>query len=584
VVFPASHDPRLVLLSILISVLAAYTAAALSGRIRHARGRAWIAWLAGGATADGIGTWSMHYTGKLALRLPVPLRFDWRQVIVSLLVGMIGSALAFAVASRSKVGWMRALAAGSALGGVGVAGLHFTAMSAMRLPGLHHQYRSPALVTLSIVLAIVFSTIALPFTFHRLDDQPGPRARYHLNALLRGAANPVMHYTAMTAVVFVPSTHVAEFSRTVSISSLGLLGISIVPVMVLVVALVTPFVDRLQRQRALLDELFEQGPEAVALLNRDGKVVRVNREFTRLFGYTSEEMREPPGIELLMPGLRRDDPTRKVLAALQNGQRQEGEDVRRRKDGTQLHVAILGVPVSVPGGQFAIYAIYRDITARINAEEASRTYNRRLIEAQEAERQRMARELHDEIGQILTGAGMMLKLSKQLPPDQSQARVAEAQSLLDDLIGRVRNLAVDLRPAILDDLGLIAALEAFFQRYSAQTGVQIDLEQHNVEGRRFESGTETAAYRIVQEALTNVARHAGAPTAVVRISASDETLTVIIVDRGGGFDPQVLSSRSSVGLTGMRERARVLGGHLTIATSAEGTRISAELPLRGSPD
>jgi PAS domain S-box-containing protein len=461
---------------------------------------------------------------------------------------------------------------------VGIAGMHYTAMAAMRLPGMQHRYDSPELVTLSIVLAIVISTTALPLTFHRPERMGDRGIRKHASALLRGAANPALHYTAMAAVVFVYSNQAVDLSRAVSISSLGILGISVVPVMVLVVALLTSLVDRLQRQRALLDELFEQAPQAVALLNREGAVVRVNREFTRVFGYTPEEMRVPPGVEQIVPDeLRSDDPMHADLMALKPGQRLEVEALRRRKDGTLLHVSMLGVPVSVPGGQFAIYAIYRDITDRIKAEEALRTYKRRLIETQEGERQRMARELHDEIGQVLTSAVLMLKLGKT---DASEARVAEAQSLLDDLIGRVRNLAVDLRPAILDDFGLTAALEALFRRYTTQTGVQIELEQFEVGGRRFDGEIETAAYRIVQEALTNVARHARAGAVTVRISATEATLTVEIEDRGVGFDPHVIRSRSSVGLTGMRERANVLGGYLTIETSAEGTGITAVLPLR----
>src|SRR5437867_3965297 len=112
----AFHDHRLVVLSVLISILAAYAARDLSERVSEAQGRSWFAWLAGAATVDGIGIWSMHYTGKLALRLPFPQQFDWPAVLLSLLVGIVGSAAALVVITRSRAGWPQALAASIFMG------------------------------------------------------------------------------------------------------------------------------------------------------------------------------------------------------------------------------------------------------------------------------------------------------------------------------------------------------------------------------------------------------------------------------------------------------------------------------------
>ena len=243
----ASHDHRLVALSVVISILGAYAAQALADRLSTARGRPWLAWLIGGATADGIGTWSMHYTGKLALRLPVPVRFDPALVVLSLFVGIAGSGGALLIASRSRMGWARSIVAGIFLGGVGISGLHYTAMASMRVEGMHHIYYSPALVALSIVLAIAFASLPLALTFHFREYADGRRFRNHAAALLRGSANPVMHYTAMAAVAFVYARDMPELSRGVSISPLGIVGITIVPAMVLVVALLTSLMDRLQR-------------------------------------------------------------------------------------------------------------------------------------------------------------------------------------------------------------------------------------------------------------------------------------------------------------------------------------------------
>ena len=199
---------------------------------------------------------------------------------------------------------------------------------------------------------------------------------------------------------------------------------------------------------------------------------------------------------------------------------------------------------------------------------------------QEMERQHIARELHDEIGQVLTSSIMMLTLSRQLPPDQAQARVAEARSLLEELIGKVRSLALDLRPSVLDHFGLVAALASFFERFTAQTGVRTVFRDFITEERRFSSEVETAAYRIIQEALTNIARHAHTQEATVTLLAEDEFLRIEVEDRGAGFDCRDARASRSFGMTGMRERAHILGGRFIIhSSSGAGTRVVAELPL-----
>ena len=218
-VLAASHDHRLVALSVLISILAAYAARDLSERMSAARAGTWLAWLISAATADGIATWSMHYTGKLALRLPVPMQFAWPPVVLSLLVSVVASAVAFLIVSRTKPGWRRVLVAGVFLGGMGISGLHYTAMAAMRIPGMHHHYGSPALQALAVVLAIVTSATAIALRFLFADESPGRRWRSHASPLVRGAANPVMHYTSMAGVVFVHSGQGPDLSHAVSISS-----------------------------------------------------------------------------------------------------------------------------------------------------------------------------------------------------------------------------------------------------------------------------------------------------------------------------------------------------------------------------
>jgi signal transduction histidine kinase len=145
----------------------------------------------------------------------------------------------------------------------------------------------------------------------------------------------------------------------------------------------------------------------------------------------------------------------------------------------------------------------------------------------------------------------------------------------------VRDLSLDLRPAMLDDLGLLHALLWHLERYTGQTGVYVGLAHTGIEGQRLSPEIETAAYRIVQEALTNVARHANVDKVKVNVSADAENLSVQISDLGKGFDPQAaLATGESSGLAGMRERAQLLGGTLTIESSAgAGTTVIALLPL-----
>lgn len=211
-----------------------------------------------------------------------------------------------------------------------------------------------------------------------------------------------------------------------------------------------------------------------------------------------------------------------------------------------------------------------------------RKLSQRLVQVQEAERRSVAHELHDEVGQVLTGLKLVLEMAGRMPPEALYEQLADAQVLVNELMTKVRNLSLALRPALLDDLGLLHALLWHFERYTAQTNISVHFAHPGLDrSLRFTPELETAAYRIVQEALTNVARYSGVAEVTVRVSADAESLNVEIHDQGKGFDVEaMLAAASSIGLTGMRERARLLGGKLTITSGfGIGTSIVAELPL-----
>ena len=206
----------------------------------------------------------------------------------------------------------------------------------------------------------------------------------------------------------------------------------------------------------------------------------------------------------------------------------------------------------------------------------------RLVEAQEAERAHIARELHDEVGQTLTALSLMLDVAaKQGDGAQKQANMSEAKSLVNDLTKRIRELSLDLRPSMLDDLGLIPTLIWYLERYEQQTGIIIDFKYSDVE-QRFTPLIETTLYRIIQEALTNVARHAQVDRASVRLWSTNETIYAQIEDSGIGFDLVSGQQKNKTGgLLGLRERAQLANGHCEITSNVgEGTTISVNIPLQ----
>src|SRR6267154_199030 len=206
--------------------------------------------------------------------------------------------------------------------------------------------------------------------------------------------------------------------------------------------------------------------------------------------------------------------------------------------------------------------------------------SRRLVEIQETERSEIARELHNEIGQLLTGLKLLIAAGMQREslevPDPDQEEMA---AIVAELIGRLRDIPMTLRPPMLDEIGLLPTLQWHFGRYTARTRVRVR-HQQDIESARFPAAVEIAAFRIIQEALTNVARHAAVEEVEVEVRADRDYLTLRIEDRGQGFNPRTASTVGSAGIIGIQERARLVGGHLTLESAmTAGTRIAVVFPL-----
>lgn len=223
------------------------------------------------------------------------------------------------------------------------------------------------------------------------------------------------------------------------------------------------------------------------------------------------------------------------------------------------------------------------------AEERDRVRSEMLGEilgAQEAERARVARDLHDDVGQALTSVllGLRLVESSLRAPDvdlaDALAHTEEVRGLVADALARTRRLAFELRPTVLDDVGLLAALERLVAETTARSPLAVELAAHGLGEGRLPAAIETVVYRVVQEALTNVVRHSGATGASVTVSLSESRLRAVVEDDGAGFDPVATRARPHLGIEGMTERAELVGGSVTLASApGVGTTVRLEVPL-----
>lgn len=342
-----------------------------------------------------------------------------------------------------------------------------------------------------------------------------------------------------------------------------------------------------QRFRALTAHI----SDGITLLTAEGVVLYLSPSSRDVLGYPSTEVTGRSWFDLYHPSdLKR---ARALLDSVVHSPRGHAvaELRMRHQDGSWRCMQTVFANRIMESSVQSIVVTYRDISEQKRSEETLEEYaarlqdvSRQLVQAQETERRAIARELHDEIGQILTGLKLTLEVARQQTGGvEAATTLARAGSIVDSLQERVRTLSLNLRPTALDDRGLLPALMVHCNQYMVH-GLRIRVLHIGVSGLRFPPEVETSAYRVVQEGLTNFARHAGVTDATVRLWADEETLGVQVEDAGHGFavDP-TLAARQASGLSGMRERVKLAGGELVIESAPGlGTRITAEFPVKPS--
>jgi PAS domain S-box-containing protein len=349
-----------------------------------------------------------------------------------------------------------------------------------------------------------------------------------------------------------------------------------------------------QEAQSRLAAIIESSDDAIVSKNLDGVITSWNEAAERIFGYTAEEA-VGRHIGLIIPSDRQEEEN-DILARLRRGERIDHfETVRQRKDGRKLDVSVTISPVKDGHGRIVgASKVARDITDRKRVElilkEAE--FSGRLLQLQDEERRRVARELHDGAGQMLAALSMntrvVAKEKAALSPRGARC-IDENLSLVEQAISEIRTISYLLHPPLLDEVGLRSALEEYVHGFGERSNVRVNLDLPS-ELDRLPRDVELSLFRVVQECLTNIHRHSGSATADVRLVREPREIHLEVSDKGCGMKSEVrenfLAGKSTgVGLRGMRERVKQIGGTLRIDSNGNGTSVFVVIPVReGSAD
>jgi len=354
--------------------------------------------------------------------------------------------------------------------------------------------------------------------------------------------------------------------------------------------------ERRSAQEALvqLASIAKQSNDAIFTKSLTGTVASWNRGAQLIFGYTAEEM-IGKSVSMLMPPECQSELGR-FLDQIGQGQRiEQYETDRLTKDGRRIKVSLSLAPMLNADGQIVgVSTIARDITEQRAAEEKLKATTRRLRalsarlqSTREAEGTRIAREIHDELGSLLSSFKWDLEVAQGIVAGSLgsshvallQEKLSGLMSLSDSALKAIRRIASELRPSVLDDLGLMAAIEWQSQQFQSRTGIACHCNC-GLDKIELSEAQSTAVFRILQEALTNVLRHAQATQVRIAATRENDYFMLSISDNGKGISELEKSGNQSLGLLGMRERAHLIDSEITISGVAEkGTTISVRVPL-----
>jgi PAS domain S-box-containing protein len=352
---------------------------------------------------------------------------------------------------------------------------------------------------------------------------------------------------------------------------------------------------RSEATEARLASIVDSAMDAIITVDEAQNIVLFNRAAEMVFGARREDALGTT-LDRFLPARFRAGHHAHVEAFGRTGAtgRRMGDNTTLwalRADGSEFPIEA-SISQAVEDGKRFYTVILRDITRRKHAEDALhaqqkelRELSARVLEAREDEKTRIARELHDELGQMLTALKMDLAwLSERLPAGDAAlaGRAAEMRGLLEDTVGATRRISADLRPLMLDDLGLAEAADWLVRDFARRSGVACEMRMAAPEAlQAVPKNLATALYRAVQESLTNIARHSGARRAWVMFAVENGGLQVEVEDDGRGISGEDLRKARSLGLKGMRERFAYFGGSLDISSPARGgTRVRIQVPIQ----
>jgi len=341
--------------------------------------------------------------------------------------------------------------------------------------------------------------------------------------------------------------------------------------------------QELCRVEADYGSIFDNAVAGIFQFDAKGSITVANPAFARMVGY-----QRPQDLVTAIGNVHRDlyaDPQHQAEfeGLFRGGGTIEAQTQIYRRDGTIIWVLESAAIVGRGAGQYCCDAVVVDISSMKKAQESLRELSGLLLHSQEQERRRIARELHDSTGQVLAALEMNLHRLNELVPVLRDA-LSSSSDLAATCSKEIRSVSYLLHPPLLEDLGLVFTLRDYAEGFAARTGIAVKLDLP-AEAPRLSQDVETGLFRVAQEGLTNIHRHAASPTARIRLMVSANEVVLEVQDHGQGIPPELLAdeewsfSKMGVGLRGMQERLRQLGGRLNIRSGGQGTTVTASLPL-----